>query len=311
MAVSDESYEKVSVSCWDQLYEQYKVYYDSGHQWIFRGHSSSDWKLRTSLERAIIDFRKHGGISSEEDKDSVYREISKRGLGSKKWKVVAIEKRLLRSFQRKAHHYISAPPRSRNRLEWLTLMQHYGAPTRLLDFTYSFFVGLYFAIETAQGKCAIWAIDSDWLAKSNKSTTTDGQYKILSEAIDEKQQEKFFSKFFWDEKEAGRDARVEVINAYRLNDRLAIHQGVFLCPGNVNRTFSENLDATVSEDPDRKEKFHKLVIDVTPSERRHILLHLNRMNINRMSLFPSLQGFGESLTRTFLALTDVMPPPSP
>jgi hypothetical protein len=59
-------------------------------------------------------------------------------------KAPRIESGLLRRFKRQAHHYISNPPEENDPLEWLALMQHYGAPTRLLDWTYSFFVALYF-----------------------------------------------------------------------------------------------------------------------------------------------------------------------
>lgn len=46
-------------------------------------------------------------------------------------------------------------------MEWLALMQHFGAPTRVLDITKSSYVAAYFAIEdaTAGDDCAVWAIN--------------------------------------------------------------------------------------------------------------------------------------------------------
>ena len=61
----------------------------------------------------------------------------------------AREVAIVREFMRRAHHYLPDVPRDDNWLEWLALMQHHGAPTRLLDWTYSPSVAVHFALSHA------------------------------------------------------------------------------------------------------------------------------------------------------------------
>jgi hypothetical protein len=46
-------------------------------------------------------------------------------------------------------------------------MQHHGAPTRLLDFTYSIYVAAYFALESADADAAVWAVNAPWALRTS------------------------------------------------------------------------------------------------------------------------------------------------
>src|SRR5947199_119509 len=106
---------------WSELVTQYNRLPPGS--WIFRGQRDSTWHLQPSLERTIGRF----------------------GLGLAQGS--RLEGGLLRRFQRHAQHYLPEVPDDRNFMEWLALMQHYGAPTRLLDWTHSFFVAAFFALD--------------------------------------------------------------------------------------------------------------------------------------------------------------------
>ncbi len=71
------------------------------------------------------------------------------------------EDNLRNEFRRRGAVLMNAEERPTNNWEWYFLMQHYGAPTRLLDWSGGSLLALYFAVRNnkADGDAAVWALE--------------------------------------------------------------------------------------------------------------------------------------------------------
>jgi hypothetical protein len=76
--------------------------------WAFRGQENSDWHLSSTLSRYLKEFHVQKTVRAHQ------------------------EDRIIRIFRRKANLFLHHVPGINDIFEWLALMQHHGAPTRLL-----------------------------------------------------------------------------------------------------------------------------------------------------------------------------------
>lgn len=224
--------------------------------WAFRGQRYARAQLSSSLSRYLGSFVPDAATWTER------------------------EKRAIRIFRRKAHNYLSNEAVLQEELRTVALMQHHGAPTRLLDFTKSPFVAAFFALERATGPSAVYALNTPalWHAVPRERP------ELTREVIDPRLPGKFEYYFMQNVHEV-----VWVGEPMQMDRRLVAQSGMFAVPGLLDRP----LDSILAGYEARQTLIRKLLLP--PSIREEAMHTLYRMNITHASLFPDLDGLARSL----------------
>src|SRR5215203_3445573 len=255
--MTEHNYSTVRLNHW----RDYKIFVERfSENWAFRGQAYAGWALNNAIERtAFIHY--HKGIETE----------------------------FVSEFQRGARNYLSKDETPGHLIEWLALMQHHGAPTRLLDLTKSPFIAAYFAFEHCSQLdnhyVGIWCLNINHL--KNKAV------EILSNEFGEALQqnknlinERLFEKLFYENNKN----LVFPVEPFRMNRRYSLQQSIFLSTGTSAQPFMDQLFFLGTD-------LNKSVvkIEVPGCYRKEAMRELLQMNLHRASLFPDLDGYALSL----------------
>lgn len=244
--------------------------YDMGppHQpiFLFRGHADSNWPLVPSLIR----MARRSDLKSEH--------------------VSALENHLLQEFMKQAHLHLTPQtiPDKGDLLSWWTLMQHHHAPTRLLDWTYSPFVALYFACEQLdQLEGAVWMVASRRISDLMVEKFPD----CAGHATKARQKQYYQSP-------SGPDF-LEFIERNTQTAQMVAQQTMHSVSPAPLADHGELVRSVLSgKESGAGNPFRKLIIP--PQQKIEFLRTLRFMNVTSNALFPGVDGLGRSIAELAL-----------
>jgi hypothetical protein len=273
--------------------------------WGYRGQAE-DWPLKPALYRELVD----SGGRLPDDEVKAYKNL---------------ESLLLDKFKAYALPHVTSAPNSD--FAWLALAQHHGLPTRLLDWTESPLVAMFFAlIEKTKCDSVAWAIlVLDGLTETQETMDaldkpfliSEGQriYQEMNRTNQKHAEVSGHSSNDLRRLEIQRiEARLDQISHFQLDapiyryhpshttSRITAQQGFFtvqsFSPKHVDsleEQFELNWDPTAAsgmEEP-MGPWFKKYII---PLEHKvQILRELDVLGMNHYSIFPDLEGIAKKL----------------
>src|SRR5260370_4666176 len=197
-------------------------------RWVFRGYSNWRFALIPGVGRGT-----HTSVSRAKYEESLFD-----------------------IFRREARGCLNTTPR--NDWEWLSLAQHHGLPTRLLDWTHNPLVALYFAVEANQASDgALFALHA--VLKTSESVCDGSPFAI-------KKPVKFYPNI--------------------VTPRIRAQEGVFV----VCAAPDTPLDRVLREDW-RVERYL-----IPLAQKKALRYDLFRLVLHPSSLFPGLHGLPSRVT---------------
>lgn len=188
-------------------------------------------------------------------------------------------------FHEAKSRYSNYPPND-NTSAWLSLMQHYRLPTRLLDWSETCLVAAYFAVSNKKLQSipsAMWALWPSELNKNQigKEVTVASNHESLSNH--------FEASVHGNPKNEEKEKTTIAFNPEETDIRMMVQAS----------KFTIHSDATPIEMLDKAGSFLRR-FEIPPEAKEKILEELDSLKINRATLFPDLENLAKDImTRNY------------
>lgn len=246
-------------------------------RFIFRGHSSLEYKLLPSI----------------------FREETTNFSG-RTTKYSQLEFNILSDFISEANRFAKGI-QSDNYIAWLEIAQHFGVPTRLLDFTENPLVALYFACENISSNDAAVCVLN--VPSYNKKFYSDNSYFVLSNLSKQK------VKYIVDSEIVYQDFQTQHYNnpsylqfpwIYKpcyIEERMTLQSSIFMLwaaqKSDLEYFMEEKNFLLFDENVNNKEDGILGKIIIPHNIKKHIIEQLNLLGVNEKSIYPGLDGIGK------------------
>jgi hypothetical protein len=199
----------------------------------------------------------------------------------------ALEPHLIRNFRKYAHRQQPGP----TVWDWLSLAQHHGLPTRLLDWTFSPFVAAHFATASSVGvEAIVWAVDC---AAAHRLLPG-----VLRRALDEEGATVFTTELLAEhagtlealDRLGGIDPFVLFFEPPSLDDRIVNQSAVLSTMSGPDA----GMDAWLEDNPGLWHAWR-----ISPEAKAEIRERLDQGNVNERVLLPGLDGLAAWLRRYY------------
>lgn len=202
-----------------------------------------------------------------------------------------LERHLTHEFLWKAKTRTQNSPQDKDWPGWMALMQHYGLPTRLLDWTKSPLIALYFAIENHKkgsknlNDAAVWTL---FPSELNIHSELDPYiFSIYNETA-----KLMIEPAFINPQYANENNKIIAVSSVESNLRMLVQQSAFTI--HSSQTALDDYGAN-------KNYLNKIVI---PKQNIHdIALELDILGFRASNVFPDLDHLSKELISRYIQFT--------